>query len=79
MGPFLAHRYNLNKLGRGPLSDAISQISRPYSFRQEDFFNVFPYISQWKQRDPRLGSFLAPEWDHFWPQSGTIFGPRVII
>ena len=27
-GPFWPHGHNLNKLGRGPLGDAINQISR---------------------------------------------------
>ena len=36
------------------------QDSMPYGIRQEDFFNVFPYISLCKQCDPGVGPFLAP-------------------
>ena len=36
------------------------QGSKPYGFRQEDFFHVFPYIGLCKTCDPRVG--------HFWPQ-----------
>ena len=32
---------------------------RPYGFRQEDFFNVFPYIDVCKQYDPGAGPFLG--------------------
>ena len=40
------------------------QGSKPYGFRQEDFFHVSPYIGLCKACDPKAGSF---------------FGPRVII
>ena len=40
------------------------QGSRPYGFKQEDFFNVFLCISLCKTCDPR---------------DGAIFGPRDII
>ena len=36
------------------------QGSRPYGFRQEDFFQWFPSISLCKQFDLGAGSFLAP-------------------
>ena len=49
VGPFWPQGYNLNKLVRGPQGDATYQISklasRPYGFRQEDFFYVSPYIT----------------------------------
>ena len=35
------------------------QGSRPYGFRQEYFFQIFPYISICKQCDPGVGPFLA--------------------
>ena len=34
--------------------------SRPYGFRLEDFFHVFPYVSLCKICDPWAGPFLAP-------------------
>ena len=56
----------MNKLGRGPIGDAINQISRLLAlwFQTRRFFDVFPYISQCKICDPR---------------GGAIFGPRGII
>ena len=46
-GHFWPKGHILNKLGRGPLGVLHTkyQGSRPYDFRQEDIFNVFPYIS----------------------------------
>ena len=43
-GHFWPQWHNLNKIGRGPLGDAIHtnyQNSRPYGFRPEDFFMFF--------------------------------------
>ena len=53
--------HNLNKLGRGPLGDATYQYQgfRSEDFRQEDFFQCFPYISICKQCDPGAGPFLV--------------------
>ena len=59
---FWPQGYNLNKLGRGPLGDATYQISRLWALwfqRRRFFFNVFPYISLWKQCDPGAGPFSA--------------------
>ena len=36
------------------------QGSRPYGFRKEDFFNVFPNISLCKTCDPWGGAFFGP-------------------
>ena len=36
-----------------------NQDSRPYGFRQEDFFHVFHYISLCKACDPRGGAFFG--------------------
>ena len=35
---FWPQRHSLNKLGKVPLGDIKYQITRPYGFRQEDFF-----------------------------------------
>ena len=37
------------------------QGSRPYGFRQEDFFHVAPYISLRKTYDPWGGAFFLPQ------------------
>ena len=53
----------MNKLGRGPLGDAINQISRLYIslvVQTRRFFDVFPYISHVKYVTPGAGPFLAP-------------------
>ena len=39
--------------------------SRPYGFRQEYFFQFFPYISLCKQNVTR-------GWSHFWPQGHNL-------
>ena len=45
--------HNLNKLGRGPQGDATYKYQgcRPYSFRQEGFFTLFPILADVKH-DP---------------------------
>ena len=60
--PFWPQGYNLIKLGKVHLVMLHTkyQGSRTYGFRQEDLFNVFPYISLCKRCDPRGGPFLAP-------------------
>ena len=47
-GTFLAHGYNLNKLGRAPLGDATYQNIKALGLVVSDkkIFSDFPYISQ---------------------------------
>ena len=37
------------------------QGSKPYGFRQEDFFHVFPYIGLSKTCDPWGGAIFGPQ------------------
>ena len=62
-GHFWPQGHNLNKLGRGPLGDAIHtnhQDSRPYGFRQEDFFMFLLYVNQCKACAPWGGAIFGP-------------------
>ena len=48
-GPFLVQGYNLNKLGRGPLDDAIQNIKALNLVVSDKIFSCFPYISLCKK------------------------------
>ena len=66
-GLFWPQGHNLNKLCRGPLSDATYtkyQGSMPYGFRQEDFAMFFPIYKAYVK-------YVTP--------GGAIFGHRGII
>ena len=58
----LARGHSLNLLGRGPLADAINQISRLYAlwFHTGRFFYVFPIQANVKYVTPGVRPFLAP-------------------
>ena len=63
-GLFWPQAHNLNKLGRGPLCDAIYyQGSRPNGLRQEDFFmlSLLPslYTSHLQTHPPPRGPGIA--------------------
>ena len=59
-GPFFAQGHSLNKLGRSPLGVATYQIVRLQALWFQRFFHVFPYISQCKTGDPRVGPIFIP-------------------
>ena len=66
-GPFWPKGYNLNKLGRSLLGDAIYQKINSLGLLISDkkIFSCYPYIKLCKQLTPRAGVFF--------------FGPRAII
>ena len=61
-GPFWPQGHNLNKLGRGPLGDAINQISRPKALWSQTrrFFMFLTIKAYVKPVTPEAGPFLAP-------------------
>ena len=50
-GYFWPQWHNLNKLGRGPLDDAMLYVPNIKGFRKEDYLNVFSNISLCKTCD----------------------------
>ena len=59
----------------------IYQGSKPYGFIQENYFNIFPYISLRKTYDPRAGPFLTPgAWfeQTWWRLTRCCYKPNVM-
>ena len=62
LGHFWPQGHNLNKLGRGPLGDAIHTNYQDFSlngFRQEDFFMFSPCKHSVKYVPPVAGPFFG--------------------